>query len=114
TWRNLLYETSEDTELSKIQRMKGSSTNISTPLMRCRMETQPGAGSRYFGRSVKALMLRNSGRFLASSVMGSFFRCRGGRCGQPKILLQCNRLLPKTDVRACARTPVRPQFNSLR
>src|SRR3954452_2177787 len=71
--RSRFEEISEDTDVSKIHRIRGSSTNISTPLMRCRMDTQPAAGSRYLGRSLKALMLRNSGRCLASSVMGSFF-----------------------------------------
>src|SRR6476469_9886984 len=84
--RNLLYEISEAIELSNIQRMKGSSTNISTPLTRCRIDTQPAAGSRYVGRSVKALMLRNSGRFLASSVVMFWFlsgrACAGGKGGK--------------------------------
>jgi len=44
--RNLANDTSEDTDLSNIQMMKGISRNISAPLMRCRMDTMPAAGSR--------------------------------------------------------------------
>ena len=33
--------------MSNIQIMNGSSRNISAPLMRCRIETQPAGGSRY-------------------------------------------------------------------
>ncbi len=42
----LANEISEDTEVSNIQMMKGSSRNISTPLTRCRIETMPAGGSR--------------------------------------------------------------------
>ena len=42
----LANEISEETEVSNIQMMNGSSTNISTPLTRCRMDTQPAAGRR--------------------------------------------------------------------
>src|SRR3954464_12243725 len=75
-------EYSEEIEVSNIQMMNGISTNIRTPLTRWRMETQPGAGRRYVGRSRNALMLRNSGRFLASSVISriSF----GRECGRGK------------------------------
>src|SRR5512140_1454109 len=65
--RNLANESSDESDVSNSQMMKGISANISTPLTRCRIETMPAAGSRYEGRSLKALMLRNSGRFLASS-----------------------------------------------
>jgi len=39
-------ESSDESEVSNIQTMKGSSRNISKPLMRCRIETQPAAGRR--------------------------------------------------------------------
>src|SRR6478609_6806838 len=95
-WRNFATKSTATTETSNIQMMKGNSTNISTPLMRCRIETMPAAGKRYVGRSVRALMLRNSGLFLASSVMAGFFFRKEARYGEerrpPKILLQRNTL----------------------
>src|SRR5688500_13729422 len=44
--RKRAKDSSEETEVSNIQMMNGISTNISTPLMRCRIDTQPGAGKR--------------------------------------------------------------------
>src|SRR6478609_4762925 len=85
-------EYSEEIEVSNIQMMNGSSTNIRTPLTRWRMETQPGAGRRYVGRSRRALMFRNSGRFWATGMDSGFLvvAMRLGRRGQPAILFQCN------------------------
>ena len=54
-------EISEVMELSNIQMMKGMSTNIKAPLTRCKIDTQPAAGNRYVGKSLMALILRNSG-----------------------------------------------------
>ena len=42
----LAKEISEETEVSNIQMMNGSSRNISTPLTRCRIETKPAGGRR--------------------------------------------------------------------
>ena len=41
------YEASELTLASNIQITNGSSTNISAPLTRCRIDTMPAGGSRY-------------------------------------------------------------------
>ena len=68
-------EISEEMEVSNIQMMKGMSANIITPLTRCKMDTQPAAGSLYVGRSVKALIFLNSGRCLAGVVAVSDMRC---------------------------------------
>ena len=43
---NAAKENSDEMELSNIQMMKGINTNISAPLTRCKMETQPAAGKR--------------------------------------------------------------------
>ena len=44
--RRRAYEISEDTEVSKIQMISGSSTSISTPLKRCAPETREATGQR--------------------------------------------------------------------
>jgi hypothetical protein len=89
---NRANEISDDKEVSNIQMMKGISTNIMAPLTLCNMETQPAGGKRYVVRSVKALMFRNSGRFLASSVMRWSFEGLLVLGGQLKILLQRSKL----------------------
>ena len=43
---NFANEISEEIDLSNIQMMNGISTNIRTPLTRCRMETMPAGGKR--------------------------------------------------------------------
>jgi hypothetical protein len=43
---NRANEYSDDSEVSNIQMMNGSSRNISTPLTRCRIDTMPAGGSR--------------------------------------------------------------------
>ena len=59
---NRAKENSELTEVSNIQMMKGISKNMNKPLPRCNMETIAATVMRYVGKSLKALMLRNSGR----------------------------------------------------
>src|SRR6188472_821890 len=53
---NCVYETSEVRLVSNIQMMNGSSTNISRPLTRCRMDTQPARGSRYWVASIRRIV----------------------------------------------------------
>jgi hypothetical protein len=61
---------------------------------------------------LNALMLRNSGRFLASSVMSLFLSWTD--VGADKILLQRNRVLRRTDADLARRAVKAPQFNSFR